>query len=78
MPLTKQAIKKLAADRKRQAAHAKTRRAVLDAVKTMRKAPSAKALIAATKILDKAVKAHVIHSNKGSRLKSRLSKLLKK
>ncbi|MBI3955662.1 30S ribosomal protein S20, partial [Candidatus Gottesmanbacteria bacterium] len=42
------------------------------------KKPTAKALASAFTQLDKAAKTNVIHKNKASRLKSRLSKLLQK
>ena len=54
------------------------RRALRDVVKSMRKSPSAKSLTVAFTALDKAAKKHIIHKNKADRLKSRLSKLLKK
>lgn len=44
----------------------------------MRKKPTAKALTAAYKALDKAAKHHIIPKNRASRTKSRLAKLLKK
>lgn len=47
-------------------------------IKKMRKSPSAKNLTIAFQALDKAAKRNIIHKNKASRLKSRLSKLLKK
>jgi ribosomal protein S20 len=40
--------------------------------------PGKKTLSAAFKALDKSAKGHIIHKNKAARLKSRLSKLLKK
>ncbi len=76
MPITKQAIKKLRRDRSRQAHNTKIRAGLRDAVKAMRRKPTAKALASAFKQLDKAAKTHVIHKNKASRLKSRLSQLL--
>jgi len=47
-------------------------------VKAARRAPTAKTLAQAYQALDKAAKRRIIHSNKASRLKSRLAKLLKK
>jgi ribosomal protein S20 len=54
------------------------RKVVHDAVKAARKAPSKKTITAAFSTLDKAAKKNTIHKNKAARLKSRLSKLLKK
>lgn len=78
MPITKQAIKKLRRDRSRQADNARVREGLRDAVKTVRRKPTAKALRLAFQHLDKAAKTHLIHKNKAARLKSRLSRLLKK
>lgn len=78
MPITAQAIKKLRHDRKRQKVTAARRTSVRDAVKAMRKTPTQKQLSTTFQVLDKAVKIHVIHANKASRLKSRLAALLGK
>lgn len=78
MPITKQAIKKLHRDRSRERENVRVRLRLRDAVKSVRRKPSAKALALAFQRLDKAAKNHVIHKNKASRLKSRLSKLLAK
>lgn len=77
MPITKQAIKKLRRDRSRQAQNARVRVNLRDAVKAVRRKPTAKTLSLAFQRLDKAVKTGVIHKNKASRLKSRLSRLIK-
>ncbi len=76
MPVTAQAEKKLRRDRKQQVINAAHRAHLRDGVKSMRKTPTKKQLRAVFSLLDKAVKLHVIHKNKASRLKSRLSKLL--
>jgi small subunit ribosomal protein S20 len=78
MPVTKQAEKKLRHDKIRSAYTAKKRELLRDKIKLFRKTPSQKSLPAVFQILDKAVKTHLIHKNKADRLKSRLSKLLKK
>lgn len=78
MPITRQAIKKLRRDRVRQTHNALIRTRVRDAVKGMRRKPTNKALSHAFRQLDKAAKTNVIHKNKASRLKTRLTKLLKK
>lgn len=78
MPIIRQAIKKLAGDRKRQAKNDATRKNIRSLIKKTRKTPTRKSLSAVFSALDKAVKRNVIHPNKASRLKSRLSKLLRK
>ncbi len=78
MPITKQAKKKQRRDRKITKKNVSQKRSVREAVKNMRKKPTAKNLRAAYTILDKATKLKTIHKNKASRLKSRLSKLIKK
>lgn len=78
MPITKQAIKKLRRDRSKYLHNVTIRRTLREAIKAMRRAPTARALASAFKQLDKAAKKHVIHANKASRLKSRLAKLLTK
>jgi len=78
MPITKQAEKKLRHDRKRATKTAKQRSDLRVVIKKLREKPSKKGLDQAFKVLDKAAKNHVIHANKASRLKSRLSKLIAK
>jgi small subunit ribosomal protein S20 len=78
MPITKQAEKKLRHDKKRAVKTAKQRSDLREVIKELRKKPSKKGLNDAYKALDKAAKLNVIHANKASRLKGRLSKLLAK
>ncbi len=78
MPIIKQAIKKLAADRKRQAKNDDTRKKIHSLIKKARKTPTQKSLTSVFSALDKAAKRNIIHPNKAARLKSRLSKLLRK
>lgn len=78
MPITKQAVKKLRRDKSVETHNAKIRAGLRDAVKGMRRHPTIKALSLAFKRLDKAAKTNIVHKNKASRLKSRLSRLLKK
>ena len=78
MPITAQAEKKLRHDKKRTLQTSTIRKALRDVVKIARKSPSKKSLTAAFSALDKAAKKNTIHKNKAARLKSRLSKLLKK
>ena len=78
MPVTAQAEKKLRRDKKKRVINAEHRTVLRDGVKSMRKTPTKKQLQTVFTLLDKSVKYHVIHKNKASRLKSRLSKLLEK
>lgn len=77
MPVIKQAIKKVRQDRRKTAINLRRRLAYKKAVHDFRKKPAAARLTAVYKALDLAAKTNVIHKNKASRLKSRLSKLLK-
>ena len=54
------------------------RRTLRQLIKKTRTTPTAKTLSAVFGALDKAAKHHVIHKNRAARLKSRLSRLLKK
>ena len=78
MPIIARAIKKLRHDHRRAIENAKTRDTLRMLVKKARKSPTTKTLSAAFSALDKAAKHNVVHPNKASRLKSRLSRLLKK
>lgn len=78
MPITVQALKKQRHDRKRTAQNAKTKFDLREIVKSTRKHATAKGMSKTFSVLDKAVKTKIIHKNKAARLKSRLSKLLKK
>ena len=78
MPITKRAIKKLRHDRIRTTQTDNIRRSLRKLIKAARVSPGKKSLTSAYRALDKAAKNHIIHKNKAARLKSRLSKLLKK
>ena len=78
MPITAQAIKKLSHDRKRSRQNTTIAKTLRDTIRAVRKSPTEKKLTEAYTKLDKAVKRGIIHANKAARLKSRLSKLLKK
>lgn len=74
MPIIKSAIKKERKDKVRTIKN-RRREGVLDKVlKQARKNPTVKNLGAAYSALDKAAKVHLIHRNRASRLKARLSK----
>lgn len=78
MPITKQAIKKMHHDRARTKANARVSDQLKKLVKTMRKNPSKKTLSQTFQALDKAAKHGIVHANRAARLKSRLSRLIKK
>lgn len=75
MPIIKSAIKKVRKDKARTARNAKRESLMEKDLRAARRQPSTKTLSAAFSALDKAVKVNLIHKNKSSRLKSRLSKL---
>ncbi len=63
-------------DKKRTAHNTVIKNSIKSLVKNMRREPSAKSLQEVSSVLDKAVKTKLIHLNKASRLKSRLSHLI--
>lgn len=77
MPVTKSAQKALKQDQRRKAENLKTKNAYKKAVAYFKNHPSTKALSQAYTGIDRAVKKHILHKNKASRLKSQLAKLLK-
>lgn len=78
MPITHRAIKKLHHDRIRNKQNENAEKKLKAFVKEVRTTPTAKKLMRAYEALDRAAKHGVVHRNKAARLKSRLSKLLKK
>lgn len=76
MPVTKSAKKKMRQDKKREEENEKVRSLLKSLVKKAKKNPSQKTITDAIKLSDKAAKKHIIHKNKGARIKSALSKLL--
>lgn len=78
MPVIKSAKKKLRADTKRTSANEKVENRVNLSIKKAEKKTTSASLREAFSMLDKAVKKNIIHKNKASRIKSRLSKLLVK
>lgn len=83
MPIIKSAIKRVKQTKVRQERNYKTRatlkksiRAVIDNVKENKAPEAKKSLQSAYKIIDTAVKKHIIHKNNGNRKKSRMSKLV--
>lgn len=78
MPVTVGAIRKLRADKIKAAINLRGRVVMKDAVSAARKKPTPANLKKAFSALDRAAKKKVIHKGKAARLKSRLSRLLKK
>lgn len=76
MPIIRSAIKKVRKDKVREARNKKRELSVKASIKKVRISKKASDLTAAFSALDKAVKVNLIHRNKASRLKSRLSKLV--
>ncbi len=78
MPIIKSAIKKVRKDKKRTAVNSLYIKAYLGTLKKIKKGGGdVKKLISLFySQIDKAVKHHVIHKNKGMRLKSRISRKL--
>lgn len=77
MPITKGAIRKQRADKKKARANLVVRKSYKEAVSRFRRSPTAKNLSTLFRRLDRAAKSAVIHRNLASRLKSRLSRLVK-
>lgn len=76
MPIIQSAIKKMRKDKIRTARNKKREVALNNLIKKSRRTPTLANLTAVFSALDKAVKVNLIHKNKASRLKSRLSKLV--
>lgn len=77
MPVTKQAIKKVRQDKRKTDFNSKVKKAYKRSLHDFRKSPTSKGLTEVFSVLDRAAKTNVIHKNTASRLKSRLSKLVK-
>lgn len=78
MPITSSAKKKMRRDIRKKVLNATQKQLTKKAIKTARRNPNLDTFKVAQKSLDKAAKNNLIHKNKAARLKSRLSKLLKK
>lgn len=76
MPLIRSAKKKMRKDIKRTAHNREIETALKGLIKQTRQKPSNELLTKTFSALDKAVKINLIHANKASRLKSRISKLI--
>lgn len=78
MPITKSAKKKHKQDKKRHLVNLKQKEKAKDAIISFKKRPTAGELTKLFSTLDISSKKKIFHPNKAARLKSRLSKLLKK
>lgn len=76
MPIIKSAIKKLRKDKVRTARNKIKKEGLKTLIKKVRLSKTPENLQAVFSALDKAAKTNLIHKNKASRLKSRLSKLI--
>lgn len=75
MPIIKSAIKKLRKDRKLERINDLKRAALKRAIKKAEKGKKEADVRTAISLIDKAVKTHLLQTNKASRLKSKLAKL---
>lgn len=78
MPIIKSAIKKLKQSLKKRDHNRVAKRHLKDLLEDFKGKPNQETFAKVMSALDKAAKTNVIHKNKASRLKSRLSKLLPK
>lgn len=78
MPVTKSARKKLRKDKTRTRENRKIENLFKYAVKKAQKSKTEKVVKDTIKLVDKAAKKNIIHKNKASRIKSKLSKLISK
>jgi small subunit ribosomal protein S20 len=76
MPVIKSAKKKLRKDRKREVINKNLKNLFKKNIKLAEKNPSEANVRKAVKIVDKIAKKNIIHKNKASRIKSKLSRLL--
>lgn len=78
MPILKNAKKALRASKKKTIINGQIKSKLKSALDEMKKNPQAEKLNLAFSALDKSVKKNILQKNKAARLKSSLSKLLKK
>ena len=78
MPVTKSAKKALRQSRKRALINRRIKEAAKRTIRAFKKNPTLENLRKVYSVVDKAAKKNVFHKNKAARLKSRLSRLLKK
>lgn len=78
MPVTKTAKRALRGSTTKQLINDRARRGLEIAMRQAKKKATAANVVKATSLADRLAKRNVIHKNKASRIKSALSKLLKK
>lgn len=78
MPIIKSAKKKQRQDKKRRLSNLTQRRKAVDVIGAFKKKPTVGTLTKLYSVLDTSAKKRIFHPNKVARLKSRLSKLIKK
>ncbi|OIP57136.1 MAG: 30S ribosomal protein S20 [Candidatus Levybacteria bacterium CG_4_10_14_0_2_um_filter_36_16] len=77
MPVIKSAIKKQRKDKKRTVHNSKLRKTLEEKLKKVKKSSTPTSVAATISLIDKAVKKNLIHKNKASRLKAKLTKMAK-
>lgn len=77
MPITKSAQKALRQTKRRTTTNRSWKQKLKSALKKAEAEKSKEAISYAFKIVDKSAKAKIMHKNKASRIKSKLSKILK-
>lgn len=77
MPITKQAIKKMHQDKKREAHNRRIKTEVKKRIKTARGDSTGENVKVAVSAIDRAAKKNIFHRNRAARLKSSLDKLVK-
>lgn len=78
MPITKSAIKKMRVDKKRTVSNMSAKGRIKTTIKEVRANPTATTLKALYSAMDLGVKHHLVAKGHAARLKSRISKLVKK
>jgi len=76
MPILANAKKALRSSQRKQVINTRTRSRLRTMIDTCRTTPSATSLSDAFSSIDIAIKNHIIHDNKGARLKRQLSRLI--
>lgn len=76
MPVTKTAKRALRGSKNKAEVNKLLIKKLEIAIRLAKKSKSAKEIVSAVSLADKAVKKHIIHKNKASRIKSQLSKLI--
>jgi len=75
MPITKTAKRALRSSKRKEDVNRKTRKSLDIAIRLAKKSGSKKNISDAVSLVDRAEKKNILHKNKASRIKSKLSKL---